>query len=84
MLLSMAPLHSLGQVNKMDMTSSEALLHSFDQDDCNEVQHDFFGNVIALVPVLAADAFNGVINGTITFFLGPDNQIEMQYDFLIM
>ena len=43
-----------------------ACLHSLGQDDQNEVQHDFFGQVTALVLVSALHDANRTVNGTTT------------------
>ena len=42
-----------------------ALLHSFGQDDMNEVQHDFFGQVAPLVLALALHGVNIIVNSSI-------------------
>ena len=49
------------------ITSSITELHSLDQDDQNEVQHDHLGNVIPLALILASSDDGCVINGIITF-----------------
>ena len=46
-------------IMKMLMALSMAQLHLLCQDDQNEVQHDFFGYVILLAPVLASHDVKG-------------------------
>ena len=61
MVSSMAPSHSLGQGNKIEM------------------QHEVFGDVMPLEPLLHNT--HGIITGTIVF-LGQDNQMRYKMTFL--
>ena len=60
-----------------------APLHSLDQDDKNEVQHDFIGYVTPLAPASASHDADGIVNSTTTF-LCLDEQSQVQNDFLVM
>ena len=42
-------------------------LHSLDQNDWNQVQHDIFGHVIPLVQVSTICTANNIVNGIIAF-----------------
>ena len=57
----------------MQMASPMASLHSLCQDNCNEVQHDFFSHVIPLAPVLASPMIHKTL-------LGQDIHDEVELD----
>ena len=54
-------------------------LHFLHQDYQSDVQHDFFGHMTLLGPVLAACDVDSVVNST-TAFPSQEKQNEVQHD----